>query len=75
MTNPIGLPATGQQQNLSNCHDRYLLEARPVGGTVWTPTARYRTPMSAADAARVAADLTALSKRVVYRAVLVSMEA
>ena len=30
--NRIGLPATGQQDNLSNCHDLYLFEARLVGG-------------------------------------------
>jgi hypothetical protein len=69
--NPIGLPATRQLEILSNCHDRYTLECRPVGVAEWMPTAGYRDPLDAPAARRVVAELNALSERVVYRAVLV----
>lgn len=58
-----------------NPDDRYLLEARPVGGVFWTPTAGYREPMDAATASRVVGELNQLSERVVYRAVLVKVAA
>lgn len=69
--NPIGLPATRQQAILTNCNDRYLIECRTIGGDVWTSTAGYREPMDSLTASRVAAELTVMSKRVVYRAYLV----
>lgn len=73
--NRIGLPATGQQAILSNCNDRYTLEARPVGGAVWTATAGYREPMDSATANRIVRELNESSERVVYRSVLVKVAA
>lgn len=52
--------------------DLYTLEVRTIGRAGWAPTAGYRHPMTASDAARVVAELNALSERCVYRAVLVA---
>jgi hypothetical protein len=52
--------------------DLYLIEVRPIGSDKWVFTQGYRDPMDSVSAARVVAELNALSKRCVYRSALVS---
>lgn len=59
----------------SKQNDLYTLEARAIGGQFWSATAGYRDPMCADVARRVVDELNLLSKRVVYRAVLVKVAA
>lgn len=67
---PIGKDMSNYAM-LPSYSDRYLIEARPVGGNVWTATAGYRDPMDSGAAARIVKELNEMSVRVVYRAVLV----
>lgn len=71
--NRIGLPATGQQDFLSDCHklfrcgDMYAIEVRHRDSFDWLPTGFTRYPSSVAS--RFVNDLNA-SGHMVFRCVL-----
>lgn len=68
--NRIGLPATGQQDNLSNCHDMYVFEARLRDSHVWMPC-----PFAAEPADKAANTVAAMNRTdpsFYYRSVLVA---
>lgn len=73
MSNRIGLPATGQHNFLSNCNDRYKIQARRVGDTTanaWFDLPEYPI-MDAARAKRCVDGMNVHTPAFVYQAVLV----
>ena len=70
MSNPIGLPGAGQLPILSDCNDRYVIEARAIGSATWYSFSV--TPVTADQANTTVNRLNAGDTSTVYRAHLVA---